>query len=60
MCLLQQIEEKLAFLMERTESGADDLFDLTPFEVRKIAFDYLPDTVNQYLQLPPSMARSQN
>lgn len=59
LCLLQQIEEKLAFLMERTESGADDLFDLTPFEVRKIAFDYLPDTVNQYLQLPPSMARSQ-
>lgn len=56
--LLQQIEEKLAFLMERTESSGD-LFDLTPFEVRKIAFDYLPDTVNQYLQLPPAMARSQ-
>jgi phage shock protein PspC (stress-responsive transcriptional regulator) len=55
---LQQIEEKLAFLMERIDSGSD-LFDLRPFEVRKIAFDYLPDTVNQYLQLPPALARSQ-
>lgn len=55
---LQQIEEKLAFLMDRTDSGGD-VFDLTPFEVRKIAFDYLPDTVNQYLQLPPALARSQ-
>jgi len=55
---LQQIEEKLAFLMERIDSNSD-LFDLRPFEVRKIAFDYLPDTVNQYLQLPPTLARSQ-
>jgi phage shock protein PspC (stress-responsive transcriptional regulator) len=55
---LEQIEEKLTFLMERTESGGDP-FDLTPFEVRKIAFDYLPDTVNQYVSLPPALARSQ-
>ncbi|MGX2040714.1 PspC domain-containing protein [Methylocaldum sp. MU1018] len=55
---LQHIEEKLTFLMERTDGG-NDLFDLTPFEVRKIAFDYLPDTVNQYLQLPPALVRSQ-
>ncbi|HYE37956.1 PspC domain-containing protein [Methylocaldum sp.] len=58
LLMLQQIEEKLTFLMERIDSG-NDVFDLAPFEVRKIAFDYLPDTVNQYLQLPPSMARSQ-
>lgn len=55
---LQNIEEKLAFLLERIGEGGE-LFDLRPFEVRKIAFEYLPDALDQYLQLPPSMARSQ-
>jgi phage shock protein PspC (stress-responsive transcriptional regulator) len=55
---LQSIEEKLAFLLERIGEGGE-LFDLRPFEVRKIAFDYLPDALNQYLQLPPSMAQTQ-
>lgn len=55
---LQNIEEKLAFLLERIGEGAE-MFDLRPFEVRKIAFEYLPDALDQYLQLPPSMARTQ-
>jgi phage shock protein PspC (stress-responsive transcriptional regulator) len=55
---LRNIEEKLVFLLERIGEGSE-LFDLRPFEVRKIAFEYLPDTLNQYLQLPPSMAKSQ-
>jgi phage shock protein PspC (stress-responsive transcriptional regulator) len=55
---LQNIEEKLAFLLERIGEG-NEFFDLRPFEVRKIAFEYLPDTLNQYLQLPPSMAQTQ-
>jgi phage shock protein PspC (stress-responsive transcriptional regulator) len=56
---LQSIEEKLAFLLERIGEGGGELFDLRPFEVRKIAFDYLPDALNQYLQLPPAMAQTQ-
>lgn len=56
--VLAGIEEKLAFLLERLAQGGE-MFDLRPFEVRKIAFDYLPDALNQYLALPPSMARSQ-
>ena len=55
---LQSIEEKLAFLLERIEED-NEIFDLRPFEVRKIAFEYLPDTLNQYLQLPPSLAKTQ-
>lgn len=55
---LQNIEEKLGFLLERIGEGGE-MFDLRPFEVRKIAFEYLPDTLNQYLQLPPSMAQTQ-
>jgi hypothetical protein len=55
---LQNIEEKLAFLLERI--GTDgDILDLRPFEVRKIAFEYLPDAIDQYLQLPASMARTE-
>jgi phage shock protein PspC (stress-responsive transcriptional regulator) len=55
---LRQIEEKLAFLLERIDEG-NDPFDLKSFEVRKIAFDYLPDALDQYLQLPPMLAQSQ-
>jgi phage shock protein PspC (stress-responsive transcriptional regulator) len=55
---LQRIEEKLAFLIEHNDSSAE-LFDFKPFEVRKIAFDYLPDTINNYLQLPSQLARTE-
>jgi phage shock protein PspC (stress-responsive transcriptional regulator) len=55
---LAGIEEKLGFLLERLE-GSDELLDLRPFEVRKIAFEYLPDALKQYLQLPAGMARSE-
>lgn len=55
---LRNIEEKLAFILERIGEGGE-VFDLRPFEVRKIAFEYLPDTLSQYLQLPPSMAKTQ-
>ena len=55
---LQRIEEKLAFLIEHSDSSAE-LFDFKPFEVRKIAFDYLPDTINNYLQLPSQLARTE-
>jgi len=55
---LQRIEEKLAFLIEHSDSSAD-LFDFKPFEIRKIAFDYLPDTINNYLQLPSQLARTE-
>jgi phage shock protein PspC (stress-responsive transcriptional regulator) len=58
MGVLESIEEKLAFLLKRLAQG-EELFDLRPFEVRKIAFDYLPDALNQYLALPSSMARTQ-
>lgn len=55
---LARIEEKLVFLLART-SDDQGSFDLNPFQVRKIAFEYLPDAVNQYLRLPPAMARSE-
>jgi phage shock protein PspC (stress-responsive transcriptional regulator) len=55
---LESIEEKLAFLLERLGESSEVL-DLRPFEVRKIAFEYLPDTLNQYLALPPAMARNE-
>ena len=55
---LQRIEEKLAFLIEHSDSSAE-LFDIKPFEVRKIAFDYLPDTINNYLHLPSQLARTE-
>jgi len=55
---LQRIEEKLTFLIEHSGSSAE-LFDFKPFEVRKIAFDYLPDTINNYLQLPSQLAQTE-
>lgn len=60
LAVLQRIEEKLAFLATRsdTETAAFE-FDLDPFQVNKIALEYLPDAVEQYLKLPPSLARSE-
>jgi hypothetical protein len=57
--LLASIEEKLGFLLFRLEDGSRELMDLRPFEVRKIAFEYLPDTLNEYLRLPPTLARTE-
>jgi len=57
--LLAGIEDKLGFLMQRLERQPQELLDLRPFEVRKIAYDYLPDTLNEYLRLPSGMARSE-
>jgi phage shock protein PspC (stress-responsive transcriptional regulator) len=55
---LEAIEEKLAFLLTRLGEN-NEILDLRPFEVRKIAFEYLPDTLNQYLALPPAMAQTE-
>jgi phage shock protein PspC (stress-responsive transcriptional regulator) len=57
LSILQGIEEKLVFLLDRIEENG--VLDMMPFEVRKIAFDYLPDAIEQYLHLPSAMARSQ-
>ena len=58
LATLHRIEEKLAFLMEHSPDNAEP-FDFKPFEVRKIAFDYLPETINNYLQLPSQLAQSE-
>lgn len=58
VALLESIEDRLGFLLRRTASEGDS-FDLRPFEVRKIAFEYLPETLDQYLQLPVTLARSE-
>ena len=55
---LQRIEDKLAFLIEHSD-GSAELFDFKPFEIRKIALEYLPETVNNYLQLPSQLAQSE-
>lgn len=55
---LRRIEEKLAFLIEHSDSGAEP-FDFKPFEVRKIAFDYLPAALNHYLQLPSQLSKTE-
>lgn len=58
LAVLVAIEEKLGFLLQRLDTN-DELLDLRPFEVRKIAFEYLPDTLNKFVQLPATMARSE-
>jgi phage shock protein PspC (stress-responsive transcriptional regulator) len=56
--MLGSIETRLEFLLERIEAGGDGL-DLRPFEVRKIAFEYLPDALERYLQLPQALAHEE-
>ena len=56
--ILEAIEEKLGFLLQRLNSN-NELLDLRPFEVRKIAFEYLPDAMNEYLRLPSAMTRTE-
>ncbi|HRH80315.1 MAG TPA: PspC domain-containing protein [Thiobacillaceae bacterium] len=58
LAVLQRIEDKLAFLLPRVDAH-EGPFDLTPFEVRRIAFTYLPDALDQYLRLPADLARDQ-
>lgn len=55
--VVQRIEDKLAFLLPRV--GADGgAFDLAHYDVERIAFNYLPDALGQYLDLPVEQARS--
>jgi phage shock protein PspC (stress-responsive transcriptional regulator) len=57
--LLRGIEDKLGFLLQRLDDQPLELLDLRPFEVRKIAFEYLPDTLNEYLRLPAGMVQTE-
>jgi hypothetical protein len=52
---LESIVAMLEFLLGRIE-GAPDGLDLRPFRVRRIAFDYLPQTLERYLQLSRELA----
>jgi len=40
------------------QENTSEFFDLKPFEVQKIAFEYVPDAIQEYLRLPPSMAKT--
>ncbi len=54
--ILTQIEEKLALLLGQEKTS--DFFDLKPIEVQKIAFEYIPDAIQEYLRLPHNMAKT--
>ncbi len=54
---LESIVAKLEFLLGRIDGDAQGL-DLRPFKVRRIAFEYLPQTLERYLQLPAELAGS--
>ena len=56
--LLSRIEESLRFLFSRLEHYQSDLLDTRPHDIQKIAFVYLPDTLQEYLKLPESLART--
>lgn len=56
--LLIRIEESLRFLFSRLDGYQSDLLDTRPHDIQRIAFDYLPDTLKEYLKLPESLARS--
>jgi len=58
LTILNGIEEKLELLLG--QESVNELFDLKPFEVQKIAFDYLPDAIREYLRLPSAMAKTQH
>ena len=57
LVLMDHLEARICFLLERTPESRG--FDLDVLEIRKIAFEYLPDAVDQYLRLPADMAREQ-
>jgi phage shock protein PspC (stress-responsive transcriptional regulator) len=54
---LDDLETQLIFLLEREPAPAG--FDPDLLEIRKIADEYLPDALNQYLRLPADRARQQ-
>ena len=54
--VLVRIEEKLELLLG--QDNASEFFDLKPFEVQKIAFEYVPDAIQEYLRLPATMAKT--
>jgi phage shock protein PspC (stress-responsive transcriptional regulator) len=54
--ILTQIEEKLELLLG--QENTSEFFDLKPFEVQKIAFEYIPDAIHEYLRLPTEMAKT--
>ena len=56
--LISRIEESLRFLFSRLDGYQSDLLDTRPHDIQRIAFDYLPDTLKEYLKLPESLARS--
>jgi phage shock protein PspC (stress-responsive transcriptional regulator) len=56
LSILTHIEEKLVLLLG--QENTSDFFDLKPFEVQKIAFEYIPDAIQEYLRLPPTMAKT--
>ncbi|MBM3203671.1 PspC domain-containing protein [Candidatus Woesearchaeota archaeon] len=54
---LGELEAQLAFLLNRTVVA--DQFDRAHLELGKIAHEYVPDALNQYLRLPADRARQQ-
>lgn len=56
--VFKRIEEKLAFLLTQTQKPGE-VFDLNPFNVERIAFEYLPQALDEYLKLPQDMAQNQ-
>lgn len=57
LAVLQRIETKLMFLLDRSESPGG-AFDLEPFKLKKIAYEYLPEALQEYLKLPAELAQS--
>jgi phage shock protein PspC (stress-responsive transcriptional regulator) len=55
---LAAIGEALLTLLSRLDKRADAA-DPDLYDVRRIAFEYLPDALEKYLALPPDLARSE-
>lgn len=58
LAVLSRIEEKIELLLG--QENTSEFFDLKPFEVRKIAFEYIPDAIREYLRLPANMAKNRH
>lgn len=54
---LNDLEAHLSFLLDRTDPAGG--FNRDRLEIKKIAYEYLPDALNQYLRLPADRARAQ-
>jgi len=60
LSILDKIELKMAYLMSHNaQTDESDMFDLSKFQITQISKQYLPDAINEYLKLPPDMARTQ-